>query len=84
MGSQQPILRPKDIITASLQKTVVVKLKSQKLVRGILNSFDQHLNLFLNSAEELQENKSISLGNVIIRGDNVILLIFPREEGEER
>jgi len=82
MAAQQPVLRPKDIISASLQKTVVVKLKSQKLIRGTLNSFDQHLNLFLINAEELQENKVISLGNVVIRGDNVILLIFPREEGE--
>ncbi len=82
MVAQQPVLRPKDIISSSLQKTVVVKLKSQKLIRGTLNSFDQHLNLFLINAEELQENKVISLGNVVIRGDNVILLIFPREEGE--
>ncbi len=82
MATQQSILRPKDIISASLQKTIVVKLKSQKLVRGTLTSFDQHLNLFLVNAEELREDKPIPLGNVIIRGDNVILLIFPKEEGE--
>jgi len=82
MATQQPMLRPKDIISASLQKTIIVKLKSQKLIRGILNSFDQHLNLFLVNAEELQETQLIALGNVIIRGDNVILLIFPKEEGE--
>ncbi len=81
MAAQQPILRPKDIISASLQKAVVVKLKSQKLIRGTLNSFDQHLNLFLINAEEIQESNVVSLGDVIIRGDNVILLIFPKEEG---
>lgn len=83
MVAQQPILRPKDIISASLQKTVVVKLKSQKLIRGTLNSFDQHLNLFLINAEEIQESNVIALGDVIIRGDNVILLIFPKEEVEK-
>jgi len=76
------MLRPKDIITASLQKSIIVKLKSQRIVRGTLASFDQHLNLFLVSAEELREDSTLSLGNVVIRGDNVVLLIFPKEEGE--
>ncbi|MHA1590798.1 MAG: LSM domain-containing protein [Candidatus Njordarchaeales archaeon] len=82
MSVQQPSLRPKDIITASLQKSIIVKLKSQKIIRGTLVSFDQHLNLFLMSAEELKEDGSLHLGNVVIRGDNVVLLIFPKEEGE--
>ncbi|MEX2689494.1 MAG: LSM domain-containing protein [Candidatus Njordarchaeia archaeon] len=80
MVAQTSALRPKDIISASLEKAIIVKLKSQKLIRGTLVSFDQHLNLFLSHAEELREDKTVSLGNVIIRGDNVILLIFPSEE----
>ena len=77
------VLRPKDIIVASLEKTVIVKLKGSKIVRGTLVSFDQHLNLFLNNAGELQDDGNIKkLGNVIVRGDNVVLLIFPAEKGE--
>ena len=30
--------------------------------------------------QAIREDKTVSLGNVIIRGDNVILLIFPSEE----
>jgi len=81
MSSQ--VLRPKDIIAASLDKAIIVKLKGSKIVRGILASFDQHLNLFLNNAGEIQEDGNIKkLGNIIVRGDNVILLIFPTEKGE--
>ncbi|MGQ4891912.1 MAG: LSM domain-containing protein [Candidatus Njordarchaeia archaeon] len=76
-------LRPKDIIAASLDKAIIVKLKGSKMVRGILASFDQHLNLFLNNAGEIKEDGSFSkLGNIIVRGDNVILLIFPSDKGE--
>lgn len=76
-------LRPKDIIAASLEKPIIVKLKGAKIVRGNLMSFDQHLNLFLSNADELREDGSNKrLGNIIVRGDNVILLIFPSETGE--
>ena len=76
-------LRPKDIIAASLDKAIIAKLKGAKMVRGILASFDQHLNLFLNNAGEMNEDGSIKkLGNIIVRGDNVILLIFPTDTGD--
>lgn len=76
-------LRPKDIIAASLDKPIIVKLKGAKMVRGVLSSFDQHLNLFLNNAGEIKEDGSLSkLGNIVVRGDNVILLIFPSDKGD--
>ncbi len=83
MTSTQQTLRPKDILVASLEKTIIVKLKSQKLIRGTLNSFDQHLNLYLTNSYEMRENNPVPLGDVIIRGDNVIMLVFPEEEDEK-
>lgn len=78
-----PTLRPKDIIAASVDKPIIVKLKGSKLLRGILMSFDQHLNLYLSNAGEMTEDGNFrSLGNIIVRGDNVILLIFPSEAGD--
>lgn len=76
-------LRPKDIIASSVDKPIIVKLKGSKLLRGTLMSFDQHLNLYLSNAGEMVENGDFrKLGNIIVRGDNVILLIFPTEQGE--
>lgn len=80
MTSAQQTLRPKDILVASLEKTIIVKLKSQKLIRGTLNSFDQHLNLYLTNSYEMRESNPVPLGDVVIRGDNVIMLVFPEEE----
>jgi len=53
---------------------VLVKLKGGREVRGVLRSFDQHLNLVLDDAEELRESKTRKLGLIIVRGDNVVLI----------
>jgi len=53
---------------------VLVKLKGGREVRGILMSFDQHLNLVLDNAEEMRESKVRRLGLIIVRGDNVVFI----------
>ncbi|RLE67729.1 MAG: RNA-binding protein [Thermoprotei archaeon] len=63
-----------ELLTKSLGTTVLVKLKGGREIRGVLQSFDQHLNLVLDEAEEMQESKVRKLGTVIVRGDNVILI----------
>ncbi|MCS7366001.1 MAG: LSm family protein [archaeon GB-1867-035] len=64
-----------EILFKSLGGLVLVKLKGGRVFRGILKSFDQHLNLVLEDAEELSSNgESKKLGTLIIRGDNVILI----------
>ncbi|MCD6154626.1 MAG: LSm family protein [archaeon GB-1867-097] len=64
-----------DLLTKALGGLVFVKLKGGKSLRGILKSFDQHLNLVLENAEELSgDEESKKLGTLIIRGDNVVLI----------
>ncbi len=63
-----------ELLIKSLNTMVLVKLKGGREIRGILRSFDQHLNLVLDDAEEMRESKTRKLGTIIIRGDNVVLI----------
>ncbi len=63
-----------NLLKSSLNKQVLVKLKGGRELRGVLKSYDQHLNLMLDEAEEVREGKTRRLGRVIVRGDNVVLI----------
>jgi len=58
-----------------LGNIVLIKLKGEREVRGKLKSFDQHLNIVLEDAEELRSDGSTrKLGTIVIRGDTVVLI----------
>jgi small nuclear ribonucleoprotein len=66
------------IFEDSLNKVVLVQLKGGKTVRGKLYSFDQHMNLVMEDAEDITEvDKAKKLGTLIVRGDNVVLISPP-------
>jgi len=63
-----------ELLSRSLGSTVLVRLKGGRELRGILFSYDQHLNLVLEEAEEVRDARTRQLGTVILRGDNVVLV----------
>lgn len=66
------------VLDQSLGKVVLIKLKGGKVIRGSLQGFDQHMNLSLDTAEEVSEDgKSNALGTLIVRGDNIIMISPP-------
>lgn len=66
------------IFEESLNKVVLVQLKGGRSVRGRLYSFDQHMNLVLEEAEDVTNADSAKkLGTIIVRGDNVVLVSPP-------
>ena len=66
------------IFKESVDKIVLVQLKGGKTVRGKLCSFDQHMNLVLEDAEDVTVADSTKkLGTLIVRGDNIVLLSPP-------
>lgn len=67
--------RPLDVLGKSLNTQVLIELKGGREFRGLLKSFDMHMNLVLNEAEELEGGEtSKRLGIVLIRGDNIVYI----------
>jgi len=66
------------VLDESISQVVLIKLKGSKTIRGTLLGFDQHMNLLLDSSEEIPaEGDSISLGTIVVRGDNVVMISPP-------
>ncbi|KYH39687.1 MAG: small nuclear ribonucleoprotein (RUXX) [Candidatus Bathyarchaeota archaeon B63] len=67
-----------EILEESIGKTVLIRLRGGKSIRGQLKGFDQHLNLVLDKAEDLTDSENIKeLGLIIVRGDNVVMISPP-------
>ncbi|MFC4448004.1 MULTISPECIES: LSM domain-containing protein [Halorussus] len=56
--------RPLDVLEASLDEEVTVRLKGGEEFEGVLTGYDQHMNLVLEDTEEED--------TTIIRGDNLV------------
>jgi small nuclear ribonucleoprotein len=67
--------RPFDILNSSLNNTVVVGLKGGTEMRGIMVSYDVHMNIVLEKAEQLKDGEvKRGIGTVLLRGDSVIYI----------
>ena len=68
------------VLDESINKKVLIKLKGGKTLTGTLQGFDQHMNLLLDQSEEIpSEGDSKSLGSIVVRGDNVVMISPPAE-----
>lgn len=77
---------PIEQLANSLNKSILVKVKKNRLFRGVLISFDAHLNLLLNECVQIYEveneqgelvQQKEELGDeLLIRGDNVVFIEF--------
>ena len=66
------------VLDESIHQVVFIKLKGSKTSRGNLLGFDQHMNLLLDSSEEIHaEGETKRLGSIVVRGDNVVMISPP-------
>jgi len=66
------------VLEESINKVVLIKIKGGKTLRGNLLGFDQHMNLLLDQSEEVpSEGDAKSLGTIVVRGDNVVMISPP-------
>jgi small nuclear ribonucleoprotein len=67
--------RPFDLLNKVLGKTVMVRLKGGKSIRGRITSFDAHMNLVLEDAEEMEGGETkAKIGTILLRGGNIIFV----------
>ena len=83
--SQRSNRDPIEELRKSLNKVILIKIKKNRLFRGELKSFDQHLNLLIDDCTQIYEienedgeliEEREDLGSILIRGDNVIFIEF--------
>jgi small nuclear ribonucleoprotein len=80
---------PIEQLSKALNKTIIVKVKRNKIFKGMLKSFDMHLNILLENCQyiykteefddetkQVKEVKEITedFDQIVLRGDNIIFL----------
>ena len=68
------------LMNNSKDKVVLLRLRNSKTVHGKLKDFDIHMNLTLEDAEDISDEKPVRLGTVLLRGDNILAVSLPEEE----
>jgi len=67
--------RPFDLINKSIGQQVLIRLKNGTDIRGKVVSFDAHMNMVIEGAEELEEgNMRAKLGTILLRGGNILFI----------
>ena len=70
-----PQERPFDLLNKVIGQKVLVRLKSNMNIRGRITSFDAHMNIVLDDAEELADGElKTKLGTILLRGGNIIFV----------
>ncbi|MCG2863630.1 MAG: small nuclear ribonucleoprotein (Sm) [Vulcanisaeta sp.] len=69
--------QPMKILQKMVGKRVVVRLKNNRVVRGVLVNYDDCMNLILDEGEEMDqrgENVVVKYGRLIIKGTQVLYI----------
>jgi small nuclear ribonucleoprotein len=61
-------------------KSVLLRLRNSKTIQGILIDFDIHMNLTMDDAEDITNEKHASLGKILLRGDNILAISLPNDK----
>lgn len=72
--------KPLDVLHGALNKTILLRLRGNRELKGVLKSYDMHLNLVLEDVELMSNEEGTEpekLGRIILRGDNVVLISPP-------
>jgi len=68
------------LMNNSKDKVILLRLRNTKTIHGTLKDFDIHMNLTLEDAEDISDEKPVKLGTVLLRGDNILAVSLPEEK----
>ena len=68
------------LLNNSKDKVVLLRMRNSKTIQGKLKEFDIHMNMTLDDAEEISDEKSEKLGKILIRGNNILSISIPKDE----
>ena len=67
------------LMNNSKDKVVLLRMRNTKTIQGTLKEFDIHMNMTLEDAEDISNEKPEKLGKILIRGDNILAVSIPKE-----
>jgi small nuclear ribonucleoprotein len=68
------------LMSNSKNKSVLLRLRNNKTIKGSLLDFDVHMNLTLDNAEDVSDEQSEKLGKILLRGDNILIVSLPDDK----
>ncbi len=71
-----------DLMSKNRDKVISLRLRDDKTLEGRLRDFDVHMNLTLDDARDVSGPDPVDLGNILLRGVNIISISLPEETGE--
>jgi small nuclear ribonucleoprotein len=67
--------RPFDLLNKSIGQQVMIRLKNGTDIRGKVVSFDAHMNIVIENAEEVEEGElKARLNTILLRGGNILFI----------
>ena len=67
------------LLNHSKNKIIQLRLHNNKTIRGTLLDFDLHQNLVLDNVEDISDPKTVKLGKILLRGNNIISISIPED-----
>lgn len=67
------------LMSNSKNKNLLLRLRNNKTVTGNLLDFDVHMNLSLDDAKDITDEKPQNLGKILLRGDNILAISLPED-----
>ncbi len=69
------MILPMKLLEENLNKRVLLLLKDNRSLEGVLSGYDEHMNMVLDEVEESSQESTRRLGTVVIRGSNIVRIV---------